>query len=234
MKFFPHTNYFDALSPVLEEHEEEVFFQHPKYDFYCNQLGALYFKDEMKAQVRETGQYKILAPGDFRYISLGYKERIVLECYHGFTYKSFSIYHKDGNPYNYTQDNLVAFKAGDKENLKYKKERRDFIIQTIKYMNSREPFITKRNIEPIDYWEALQIPKWLMLEYKIYQGKPLPERTGEKKKYMKGDEQREVLKRIYDMKQAGNSWNVMMEELGIKSRAGFCYLLKKAEATFDI
>jgi hypothetical protein len=80
----------------------------------------------------------------------------------------------------------------------------------------------------------MQLPKWVMQEYRIYKGKPSPANPGEKKKYIKGHQQLVLLRQIYDMKKAGNSWNVMMDELGIKSKAGFAYLVKKANATFDI
>jgi hypothetical protein len=168
------------------------------------------------------------------YISLGYRERIVRECYDGFTYKNYSFYHRDGNPYNLSPENVIAVAKGNRDNVYYRKQRRAFIIETIRHMNSREPYILKRGIDPIHYWEMLQLPKWLMQEYRIYKGKPLPANPGEKKKYIKGDEQMVLLRQIYDMKQAGNSWNVMMDELGIKSRAGFAYLVKKANITFDI
>lgn len=234
MRFFPHTNLFDCLSPMLEENEEEVFFKHPEYDFYCNQLGSLYFPEELKAQTRRNGQYKILDVKTKMYIVLGVKGRVVRECYDGFSYKAYSFYHADGNPYNFTSDNVVAVKKSHKDNSKYRKEFRSFVIETLKHMNSREPYILKRGLDPFDYWEALQLPDWVMKEYRLYKGKPLPPTDGIKKKYLKGDDQMVVLKQIYDMKQAGNSWNVMMDVLGIRSRAGFCYLLKKAESTFDI
>ena len=234
MRFFPHTNYFDCLSPMLEDHEEEVLFKHPQHDVYCNQLGALYFPDEVKAQTRESGQWKILDVKTQFYVVLGFKERIVRECYDGFSYKNYSFYHKDGNPYNLTSENIIALSKGDKDNSKFRKQRRYFIMETLKHMNSREPYIVKRGLDPMDYWETMQLPKWVMQEYRLYKGKPIPTLDGAKKKYMKGDEQLAVLRQIYDMKRAGNSWNVMMDELNIKSRAGFNYLLKKAEATFDI
>ena len=54
MKFHKFTNYFNALSPSLEEHEEEIFFHHPVLpDVYCNQLGALYV-DEDRYKVKQT------------------------------------------------------------------------------------------------------------------------------------------------------------------------------------
>ena len=234
MRFFPHTNYFDCLSPMLEDHEEEVLFKHPQHDFYCNQVGALYFPDKLKAQTRQSGQWKIMDEQNIFYIVLGIKERIVRECYDGFSYKGYSFYHKDGNPYNLTSENVIALSKGDKDNSKFRKQRRYFIMETLNYMNSREPYIVKRGLDPMDYWETMQLPKWVMQEYRLYKGKPIPTLDGAKKKYMKGDEQLAVLRQIYDMKRAGNSWNVMMDELNIKSRAGFNYLLKKAEATFDI
>lgn len=234
MRFFPHTNYFDCLSPMLEDHEEEVFFKHPQHDFYCNQVGALYFPDKLKAQTRQSGQWKIMDEQNIFYIVLGIKERIVRECYDGFSYKGYSFYHKDGNPYNLTSENVIALSKGDKDNSKFRKQRRYFIMETLKYMNSREPYIVKRGLDPMVYWEAMQLPKWVMTEYRLYKGKPLPNINGEKKKYMKGDDQMIVLKQIYDMKQAGISWNDIMDQLNIKSKSGFCYLLKKAEATFDI
>lgn len=234
MKFFPHTNYFDCLSPMLEDHEEEILYKHPLHDFHCNQLGAIYFPEELKAQTRQSGQFKIMDLKTQFYISLGYRERIVRECYDGFTYKNYSFYPKDGNPLNLTPENVIAIAKGNRDNVYYRKQRRAFIIETIRHMNSREPYILKRGIDPMQYWEMLQLPKWLMQEYRIYKGKPLPTNPVEKKRYIKGDEQMVLLRQIYDMKQAGNSWNDMMAELNIKSRAGFAYLVKKANMTFDI
>ena len=219
---------------MLEDHEEEILYKHPLHNFHCNQLGVIYFPEELKAQTRESGQFKILDLKTQFYITLGYRERIVRECYDGFSYKNYSFYPKDGNPYNVTPDNVIALAKGNKDNSKYRKLRRAFIMETIRHMNSRESYILKRGIEPMHYWETMQLPKWLMQEYRVYVGKPLPPPTGEKKKYLKGDDQHKVLQQIYEMKQAGNSWNDMMAELGIKSKAGFCYLLKKAQATFDI
>lgn len=234
MRFFPHTNYFDCLSPMLEDHEEEVFFKHPKYDFHCNQLGVLFFPDKLKAQTRQSGQWKIMDDQNIFYIVLGIKERIVRECYDGLSYKNYSFYHRDGNPYNLTPENVIAVAKGDKDNSKYRKLRRYFILETIKYMNSREPYILKRGLDPMDYWEIMQLPKWLMQEYRLYKGKPIPTPTGEKKKYIKGDDQIILLSQIWEMRQAGCSWTVMMDETGIRSKGGFQYLLRKAEMLFDI
>ena len=234
MRYFPHTNYFDCLSPMLEDHEEEIMYKHPLYDVYCNQLGSLYFPDELKAQTRESGQWKIQDTKTKMYVVLGFKERIVRECYDGISYRGYSFYPEDGNPLNLTKDNLVALSRGDKNNSKYRKLRRYFILETIKYMNSREPYILKRGLDPIDYWEIMQLPKWVMQEYRLYKGKPIPTNPGEKKKYIKGDDQIILLRQIWDMKQAGCSWTVMMEETGIRSKGGFQYLLRKAEMLFDI
>lgn len=237
MIFYETNHFFDAKYPTLEDHEEEIWYPHPLYDIKCNQLGILDFADELKAQLNGRDQYKVKPPGSSSYKTLGYKERVVMECYTGISHKSTKILFQDGNPLNHTFGNLMCFRKKGSDYRHFYKIQRDFIINSIKYMNSREPFIVKRGIDPEDYWRAMALPSWLMDEWFLYNKRTSNQEPTEKLtrgKYIKGDDQLELLRRIWELKNNGYSWQEMMEEIGSKSRSGFSYLLKKAETYFDI
>ena len=38
----PARHIFEAKFPSLEDHEEEIFYQHPVHDIKVNQLGVIY------------------------------------------------------------------------------------------------------------------------------------------------------------------------------------------------
>lgn len=237
MIFYETTNFFDAKYPTLEDHEEEILYQHPEYDIKCNQLGVLDFGEDNKYGFTSREQYKIKAPGTKGFKMLGHKERIVMECYTGFSHKGKIIYFIDGNPLNHTFKNLICISRKGPEYRELYNKNRDFIDRSVQHMNSREPFIVKRGIEPEDYWTAMALPEWLMLEWHKSNhktSKEIPVGKIPKGKYIKGDTQLDLLKQIWELKKSGYSWAEMMKETGTKSRSGFSYLLQKAETYFDI
>ena len=90
MIIHPTTNYFDALSPQLEDHEPEIFFQHPTEDIKCNQIGAIYYNEEkyfyLNVAIGGVIREAAYRPGEKSRRNVGSKVRVVWECYTGKVY----------------------------------------------------------------------------------------------------------------------------------------------------
>lgn len=233
MIFYKAEHFFEAKYPTLEEHEVEIWYSHPKWDIKCNQLGVLDFNEEILTfTYTSRDQYKIRRKGEVNTYVLGSKERIVMECYTGQDCKGFNFFHVDANPLNLTFENLVFFRNKAPGIDYYKRQKKEFIQRTLDYMKSREPLVQKRGISPEDYWTAMELPDWLIREWRVANGLPVKERTKvlkERRQYVTGAEQEMLVVRIKELRQGGASWKDIQEILEIKSKSRLKYLVKKAE-----
>lgn len=238
---FPVVNhFFDAKYPVLEDHEEEIFYTHPVWtDVQVNQLGVIFFdEDKYTVNLDPRDQYRIRKKGETDVYCLGNKAKIAMECFSGINLKGYNFFHVDGNPLNNTFKNLIFFVNKGNGIEPYKKQKREFIKRTLEYMKSREPQIIKRGITPIDYWEALNLPKYIMEAWKKEYGMEIHVSESRKRKtrglYLTGDAQEALIEELQALRLKGNTQKDIMEILEIKTISRYKYLLKKTKARFDI
>jgi len=155
-----HLHYFNALPVTLHPDAEEVFYHHPKYPFYCNQIGIIY--DDEGYTVSESGNDSLvlleLLSGKRR-TSLGKKSRMIFECYHQVNIPLTRITYKDGNIFNNSYYNLFAELRSTKIEAKdYFKKEKDFWLRSKTYITNRNEKLLAAGINPEDYWSLLEIP----------------------------------------------------------------------------
>jgi len=171
---FPCTNLFDARIPILEEDEEEMFFVHHKWPgIKCNQLGAIYFDEEiysMQATYPSPSFRTLKSP----HAVLGTKEVVVYECYYGGDWKGKQFYHINGNPYDFTPDNLIpSFDHSHPRREEAKENKNRFIRDTLRRLVELEDRFTGEGISKYELYDFLTLPLWLRNARKIYKEAPL-------------------------------------------------------------
>lgn len=165
---FPCTNFFDAKPPILEDHEEEVFYKHPLHDIKCNQLGALFVNEEKYYVVYTVhGTYLRIREesGDLKFRdNIGMKQRVVWECYNSTVLNSGrQIYHVNGNVLDFSFGNLVP--TGHRRNKEAQailSTRRRFIKTSVETLLELEAKYEKRGMEKEQLYELLMLPHWLL------------------------------------------------------------------------
>lgn len=230
----PATHLFDALPPKLEDGEEEIWFRHPKWPVQCNQLGVLIFDDDVQVVGNARDQYYLMygKKGHERHF-LGGRARIVMECFHQISYEGFQFHHRDTNPYNYTEENLVGFVHRSKEMMQFVWANQKFADRTIAYMNTRTPVLQKRGIDPVQYWKMMEIPNKVFNRW-IRQSELQPPDKEPRGKYKVEARRYKVIATIKEMKAQGKTNAEIGEVLGISSKNGLAYWLKIIKAENDI
>lgn len=163
MKHFKFTNYFNALSPVLESHETEEFFPHPKLPgIKCNQLGALYIDETLYViQHYRRG----IGLEDLDGYALGTKSRIVWECYRGYSYpekRSPNFWYLNGNVNDFTKQNLflTSEMTLDEERLAVK-NRNSFVAKSVERLIKLEEKYLPSGLDIDSLYQILFVPSWL-------------------------------------------------------------------------
>ena len=230
----PATHLFNALPPKLEDGEEEIWFRHPKWPVQSNQLGVLFFDEDVQIVSNSRDQYYLMygkRSCDRHF--LGGRARIVMECFHGINYEGYQFHHRDCNPYNFTEANLAGFKARSKEMMQFIWNNQKFTDRTIEYMISRTSVLEKRKIDPIQYWKLMEVPKVLLNRWIKESGlePPAKEVRG---KYKVETRRHETIALIKEMKAQGKKNAEIREALGIGSKNGLAYWLKIIKEEKDI
>jgi hypothetical protein len=156
----PARHLFEAKFPTLEDHEEEVFYQHPVHDIKCNQLGVIYC-DEGTFGVydkRGTSMVRVTKTS----ISVGTKCKVVWECYTGETVFSPHFFFANGNPMDTRKENLVmSGPLSGKEREPYLKTKNRFIKASVEHLIKLETRMEAVGIDREQLYELLLLPQWL-------------------------------------------------------------------------
>lgn len=170
-------HWFEALRPKLEPKEKEIFYQHPTLPLKVNQIGVIYFEDEDAIFEGLRGQaYRIRMKKNgskhWSYVSTGSKARVCYECYHGKIYSGKHFMFVDGNPLNYTKENLIPtlapIKSKDPEGYALysiaAKATKRFARASVDWMLDKEEWVIKKGGSVIHYWELFgELPTWLTI-----------------------------------------------------------------------
>ena len=224
MIYFPAKHYFEALSPQLEEDEEEIFFHHPTEDLYCNQLGIIFYNEEKYYMVHTSAgttlRYTDRESGHQTKRAVGAKARIVWECYNssGKTMTHPHFYHRNGNVMDFSYGNVVtAEDLTSKERMMVAGKRRRFIQESIRYLIQLE----KKHEEGMGIealYQSLMLPDWLVNgRQKLDGAPPKKERrpyTGGGRKSLVTLEEEEKVEELYF---AGLTFKQITAEMGWKS-----------------
>lgn len=163
MKHYKFTHYFNALSPILEAHEEEEFFPHPTLPgIKCNQLGALYIDETLY-----TIQHYRRGVGieDLDGHAYGTKARIVWECYRGYSYpekRSPNFWHLNGNVNDFTKQNLfLTFEMDPADERLAVKNRNSFVAKSVERLIKLEEKYLATGLDMNSLYQMLFVPTWL-------------------------------------------------------------------------
>lgn len=157
---------FECVYPVLPEHEEEIFFQHPTEAIKCNQLGVLYYDEERYVTydlrsgsiVREHAAWNGVKPR-----LIGSKPKVVWECYHNEKLgNGIHFFYVNSNPLDWTVENLLIQNRLDaKSRLEAGKSKSLFIKNSVEHLIKLEVKFKEKGIEKKELHQALQLPTWL-------------------------------------------------------------------------
>jgi len=165
---FPAKHLFEARVPILEEGEEEMFYQHPLHNFKCNQLGALFIEDERYQLCYSTGgtyiRTKRRVDGVWRFMdNIGQKQRLVWECYEGRLLESGKQFlFVNGNPLDFSYGNLVLTTSKkDDFMVEVLNRKKRFVWESIEHLKKLEVKYEKKGVEKQDLYDLLMLPIWL-------------------------------------------------------------------------
>lgn len=160
MIVYPAEHLFQAKFPVLEPHEEEIFYHHPVEEIYCNQLGALYF---------EEGTYIIYDKNESKLVrhmktgkNVGSKMRIIWECYVGKIVSGPHFLYVNGNPLDTRFENIRKTSEVSKEEWEIlQKTKKRFIQKSVEYLLKLEARAEKIGVDKEQLYQILMLPYWL-------------------------------------------------------------------------
>lgn len=169
---------------MLEDHEEEIFFEHPTEDIRCNQLGVLYFDEDRYVSytmttgsiVREHESYNGL-----RIRMVGSKHKIAWECFHGEILDSGTHFmFRNANSLDTTKDNLLPLTRVDKSiKAEASATKSKFFKASLEHLIKLEEKHKERGIESAELHKLLQLPTWLTGARKRWKG-PVPKALAKK------------------------------------------------------
>jgi hypothetical protein len=160
MIIHPAKHWFQALFPMLEEGEEEQFYQHPQYDIKCNQLGVLYCDETIFSiyDKRDTSMVRILKTGR----SVGTKTKVIWECYTGQIVHTPHFFYVNGNPLDTRFENMImSGPLSAKERAPYLRTKNRFIQASIEHLLKLESKMQGLGIDREQLYEMLLLPQWL-------------------------------------------------------------------------
>ena len=219
MKEFKFTNFFDAMSPILEDHEEEILYKHPVHEIECNQLGILYFDEDVYTYKQGRNGIYLQDKGKK---TVGSKGILIWECYRGITCDSVwspYVYHLNGNLMDYTPDNIMIAKEIPPDFKQTAlKNRNTFVINSVKRLMQLEQKYLPRGIEKKELNAMFSVPGWLALaRNKI---KTHADREKPKRSYVKGDSKvtAEETEKVITLYMDGWGQLAIAQEMGWRSR----------------
>ena len=179
-------HWFECVYSKLEDHEEEIFFQHPVEEIRCNQLGILYYDEsryvsyDMRSGtvVREHGSYNGGRPR-----LVGTKQKVIWECFHNqILDPGCHFLYTNCNPIDFSIENLLAVPSIDKSfKLELLRKKNRFIKTSVEHLVKLETKYEKRDIDKNTLYELLQLPNWLLGARKKWTG-PVPKALVKKKR----------------------------------------------------
>jgi len=165
MLVYPARHLFEAKFPQLEDHEEEVFFQHPVHAIKCNQIGILYFDENIYTFYEKSGFSVVrkIETATTPRVTLGTKQRVIWECYMGRIVVSPHFLYANGNPLDLRFDNMkVVTDLPRKEWAVYQETRRKFIKASVDHLMKLEVRMEKMGMSKDELYTFLLLPNWLM------------------------------------------------------------------------
>ena len=160
MIIYPARHLFEARFPSLEDHEEEIFYQHPTQDIRVNQLGVIYCNESIFSiyDKRGTSIVRIMKTG----LSFGSKTKVIYECYTGKTVSSPHFFFANGNPLDTRKENLVmSGPLSGKEREPYIRTKNRFIKASVEHLVKLETKMEAVGIGKTELHELLLLPQWL-------------------------------------------------------------------------
>jgi hypothetical protein len=156
----PAKHLFQAKFPSLEDHEEEIFYQHPLYDIKVNQLGVLYCDNDV---------YGIYDKGDTSMVrhqatrkSLGSKTRIIWECYTGEIINSPHFFYVNGNPMDTRFENMIlSGPLSAKQRQPYLNVKARFTQASVEHLVKLEEKMEAVGVDKDQLYAMLLLPQWL-------------------------------------------------------------------------
>lgn len=210
----PARHIFEAKYPSLEDHEEEVFYQHPVHDIKCNQLGVIYCDDGILAiyDRRGTSMVRDLKTGK----SFGTKTKIIWECYTGKVVHSPHFFFANGNPMDLREENLImSGPLSDKARQPYLRIKRGFVQASVEYLVGLETRMAAVGIDREQLYEMLLLPRWLVGSRERYVPPTVPkqQRTSSKgtPRIRTTDEETEQVVKLFHM---GLTFYAIIDRLG--------------------
>ena len=157
----PARHLFEAKFPSLEDHEEEIFYQHPVHDIKCNQLGVIYCDDGTFGVYDKRGTSMVRVTKTS--ISVGTKCKVVWECYTGETVFSPHFFFANGNPLDLRRENLImSGPLSAKEREPYLTTKNRFIKGSVEHLIKIETRMEAVGVDKTELYEMLLLPHWLI------------------------------------------------------------------------
>jgi hypothetical protein len=156
----PAKHFFEAKFPSLEDHEEEIFYQHPTLDIKCNQLGVIYCDESVYGVYDKVGTSMVRVTKTS--ISVGTKCKVIWECYTGKTVSSPHFFFANGNRLDTTKENLIlSGPLSAKEREPYLRTKNRFIKASVEHLIKIEERMERVGVDKNDLYEMLLLPNWL-------------------------------------------------------------------------
>jgi hypothetical protein len=162
MIVYPARHLFEAKFPKLEDHEEEIFFQHPVHEIKINQLGVLYY-DESVYAVYEKQDTAIVRHTPTRR-NCGSKIRIIWECYTGELAFGPHFLFVNGNPLDLRWENIRKSNTlTSKERDQLLAVKRKFTKKSVEHLIKIEERAEKLGMDITELHKFLLLPHWLVV-----------------------------------------------------------------------
>jgi hypothetical protein len=168
MIIHPAKHLFQAKFPTLEEHEEEVFFQHPVHRIKCNQLGVLYWEG-FEYTVYDKADTSIVRDMTTRK-NCGSKLRVIWECYVGEQVTSPHFLYVNGNPLDTRFDNMIKTSTLTlKEKEAFLNVKRRFVNASVDHLIKLEARAERMGLSISELYSILMLPYWLISARKRFE-----------------------------------------------------------------
>jgi len=156
----PSRHWFEAMFPMLEDHEEEIFYQHPEHDIKVNQLGVIYCDNDVYGIYDNVDNSMVRTQITRR--SLGTKTRIIWECYTGQSVFTPHFFFVNGNPLDTRFENMVlSGPVSAKDRQPYLRTKARFIEASVEHLLKLEKRTEAVGVEREQLYDLLLLPQWL-------------------------------------------------------------------------
>ena len=160
MIVYKANHWFQAMFPSLEDWEEEIFYQHPKYDIKVNQLGVIYCDNNVFGIYDRVDSSMVRSQKTRN--SVGTKTRIIWECYTGEIVNTPHFFYVNGNPLDTRFENMVlSGPLSAKERQPYITTRARFIRASVEHLIKIEDRMEKVGVDKEQLYDMLMLPQWL-------------------------------------------------------------------------